>query len=136
MYWFLRNLFTQKDYADKRLRPLLRRALIILRPALVAIRARKPWVRLRRRLLGWNVLFIVLSVLDFVGTKRQPKLVKSGAEYCEKALHVKLLDDFGLGKNICPRVWITFSSKGRLGALFTPQLLVPILANFGHLRPR
>lgn len=28
------------------------------RPALVAILARKPWARLRFRLLGWNVLFI------------------------------------------------------------------------------
>ena len=40
------------DYADSRLRPLARRALITLRPALVAMRARNPWVRLRLRLLG------------------------------------------------------------------------------------
>lgn len=31
------------------------------RPALVAIRARKPCVRLRLRLLGWNVLFMFAS---------------------------------------------------------------------------
>jgi hypothetical protein len=41
--------------ADSRARPLRRRAEIMLRPARVRIRRRKPWVRLRRRLLGWNV---------------------------------------------------------------------------------
>jgi len=41
--------------ADRRLRPLRRRAEIIARPARVRIRRRKPWVRLRRRLLGWKV---------------------------------------------------------------------------------
>jgi len=35
-----------------RLRPLARRALMILRPFLVFIRARKPWVRLRGVLCG------------------------------------------------------------------------------------
>lgn len=40
------------SYADSRLRPLARRALITLRPALVDMRARNPWVRLRLRLLG------------------------------------------------------------------------------------
>lgn len=35
-----------------------RRALRTLRPPRVAIRARKPCVRLRLRLLGWKVLFI------------------------------------------------------------------------------
>ena len=36
-----------------RLRPLSRRRFSTLRPPGVAIRARNPWVRLRRRLLGW-----------------------------------------------------------------------------------
>ena len=40
------------DYADSLLRPLARRALITLRPALVDMRVRNPWVRLRLRLLG------------------------------------------------------------------------------------
>ena len=40
-------------YADNRLRPLARRALMILRPPLVAILARNPWFRLRLMLLGW-----------------------------------------------------------------------------------
>ncbi len=46
----LRNrLLTQ---GVRRVRPLARRALITLRPPLVAMRARKPWVRARLRLLG------------------------------------------------------------------------------------
>ncbi len=36
----------------RRARPLARRALITLRPLRVAMRARKPWVRARLRLLG------------------------------------------------------------------------------------
>jgi len=40
-------------YADRLLRPWTRRRFRILRPALVAIRERKPWRRLRTRLLGW-----------------------------------------------------------------------------------
>ena len=42
-------------HADRRARPLRRRAEMMARPARVRIRRRKPWVRLRRRLLGWNV---------------------------------------------------------------------------------
>ena len=42
-----------------RLRPFLRRACRIALPECVRIRARKPCVRLRLRLLGWNVRFIV-----------------------------------------------------------------------------
>jgi hypothetical protein len=41
--------------ADSLARPLRRRADMMARPARVRIRRRKPWVRLRRRLLGWNV---------------------------------------------------------------------------------
>ena len=40
------------DQALRRARPLARRRAMICRPLFVAIRARKPWVRLRRRLLG------------------------------------------------------------------------------------
>ena len=39
-------------------RPLARRRFSTRRPALVAMRARKPWVRARLILLGWNVRFI------------------------------------------------------------------------------
>lgn len=40
------------DQTLSRARPFARRALRTWRPPLVAIRARKPWVRLRRMLLG------------------------------------------------------------------------------------
>jgi hypothetical protein len=40
------------------LRPFLRRRWRTSRPPGVAIRARKPWTRLRRILLGWNVRFM------------------------------------------------------------------------------
>ena len=41
------------------LRPFARRRDRTSRPFAVAMRARKPWVRLRFILLGWYVLFIV-----------------------------------------------------------------------------
>lgn len=41
--------------AESSARPLRRRAEMVARPARVLIRARKPWVRERRRLLGWYV---------------------------------------------------------------------------------
>lgn len=44
----------------KRARPLARRAFKTRRPPLVAIRARKPWVRLRWMMLGWNVRFMAI----------------------------------------------------------------------------
>ncbi len=45
--------------AERRSRPLERRAARMERPARVRIRARKPWVFARRRVLGWNVRFMV-----------------------------------------------------------------------------
>ncbi len=47
--------------AAKRLRPLARRRLITFAPDLERIRLRKPCVRLREILLGWNVRFMILS---------------------------------------------------------------------------
>src|SRR3954465_6456301 len=47
--------------ADSVLRPRARRAASTLRPPTVAVRARKPWRRLRTRLLGWKVRFIAHS---------------------------------------------------------------------------
>jgi hypothetical protein len=44
---------TRARYALSRLRPCARRAATTLRPPLVAMRARKPWRRLRTNLLGW-----------------------------------------------------------------------------------
>ena len=46
------------NYGVNRARPFARRRLITRRPALVAMRARNPWVRARLILLGWNVRFI------------------------------------------------------------------------------
>ncbi|SVB33034.1 uncharacterized protein METZ01_LOCUS185888 [marine metagenome] len=46
------------DYAERRRRPFLRRLLRTDRPLTVFIRARKPCLFLRLRLLGWYVLFI------------------------------------------------------------------------------
>src|SRR5690606_35772785 len=43
------------------LRPRARRARRTLRPPTVALRARKPWRRLRTRLLGWKVRFLSKS---------------------------------------------------------------------------
>lgn len=46
------------DYAEMRARPLARRFFRIARPARVFIRARKPCLRLRRRVLGWKVRLV------------------------------------------------------------------------------
>jgi len=40
------------NYAERRLRPLARRAFNTLRPPTVSMRERKPWRRLRTRRLG------------------------------------------------------------------------------------
>src|SRR3954471_4688104 len=47
--------------ADSVLPPRARRSASTLRPPTVAVRARKPWRRLRTRLLGWKVRFIAHS---------------------------------------------------------------------------
>lgn len=47
--------------ADRRSRPLPRRAARTARPARVLMRVRKPWVLARRRLLGWKVRFMAES---------------------------------------------------------------------------
>jgi hypothetical protein len=44
--------------ADRRPRPLARRADRIARPARVRMRSRKPWVFERRRLFGWKVRLV------------------------------------------------------------------------------
>jgi hypothetical protein len=46
------QLYFELVVGVRRLRPFARRRLITRRPPTVAIRARKPWVRLRRRLCG------------------------------------------------------------------------------------
>ena len=56
------------DYADSFARPFLRRAATIARPARVLMRVRKPCLRARRRLFGWNVRlpFATLILLEVV----------------------------------------------------------------------
>ena len=49
-------------YAVRTVRPLARRALMIARPLLVAIRARNPCVRLRLIWLGWKVRFMLINL--------------------------------------------------------------------------
>ena len=50
---FCKTVYTVNDFL-----PFARRALMILRPFFVAMRALKPCVRLRGVLCGWYVLFI------------------------------------------------------------------------------
>ncbi len=45
-----------------RFRPFARRRFSTMRPFLVLMRTRNPWVRRRRRRLGWNVRFMRLPV--------------------------------------------------------------------------
>jgi hypothetical protein len=47
-------------YGVSRARPFARRRFRTRRPAFVAMRARKPWVRARLIVLGWNVRFMGL----------------------------------------------------------------------------
>jgi hypothetical protein len=54
----LRSAASRFAQADSVLRPRARRAARTLRPPGVALRARKPWRRLRTRRLGWKVRFI------------------------------------------------------------------------------
>ena len=58
-------------------RPLARRRFNTRRPAFVAIRARKPWVRARLILLGWNVRFIWL-IPDCLPWALCPGEIKAG----------------------------------------------------------
>ena len=44
---------------ESRFRPFCRRRFSTSRPPFVRIRTRKPWVRFRFRLFGWNVLFMI-----------------------------------------------------------------------------
>jgi len=50
---------TDTNQAESLLRPLALLERITALPPRVAMRARKPWVRLRRKLLGWKVCFIL-----------------------------------------------------------------------------
>src|SRR5699024_9542857 len=54
--------------ADSEERPRARRALTMLRPARVRIRARKPCFLWRRRLFGWNVRLLIGSPRSWART--------------------------------------------------------------------
>lgn len=64
------------DYAVSFARPFLRRAATIARPARVLMRVRKPCLRARRRLFGWNVRlpFATVILLGVVCDSRPPEL--------------------------------------------------------------
>jgi hypothetical protein len=59
MRWPARSI----DQAERRARPLARRAERTARPARVRIRSRNPWVFARRRLFGWNVRLLTCRCL-------------------------------------------------------------------------
>ena len=66
---------TLAGYGVSRARPLARRRFRIRRPALVAMRARNPWVRARLILLGWYVRFMTfpgIPVWGEFGAKKRP----------------------------------------------------------------
>ena len=71
--------------ADRRVRPLRRRAEMIARPARVRIRRRKPWVRLRRRLLGWNVRLLTGKLHHLRGTRQSGTVLTRHASQAERA---------------------------------------------------
>ena len=50
--------FHRDEVTLNRLRPFARRRFSTMRPFLLRMRTRKPWVRRRRRRLGWYVRFI------------------------------------------------------------------------------
>src|SRR5690606_22991907 len=70
----VRGTGPQDDQALRRARPLARRRARILRPSAVFMRARKPWSRLRLRLLGWKVRLVAMAALDSVRGRKNRKL--------------------------------------------------------------
>ena len=67
-------------------RPFARRRFRTRRPALVAIRARKPWVRARFKLLGWNVRFMALNLLyrrALIPDRKKAGKSTRGLNYCQ-----------------------------------------------------
>ena len=61
------------NQAERRLRPLARRALRMARPLRVAMRARKPCRRARFKRLGWKVRFI--SKTSYLFEKKTAKTI-------------------------------------------------------------
>jgi len=57
---------TKYNYGQRTALPLALRALSTALPATVLILDLKPCLRLRFKLLGWNVLFIMISILQII----------------------------------------------------------------------
>jgi hypothetical protein len=91
--------------ADRRARPLRRRPERMARPARVRIRRRKPWVRLRRRLLGWNVR-LVTGKLPHLRSAQQIRYgahtarIAGGASRWQRPLRSDLLTVRGTAKPV------------------------------------
>ena len=62
---------TDKSQTVRRLRPLARRRARTARPFLVAMRARKPWVRFCLMVLGWKVRFMICDPICSSPTGRK-----------------------------------------------------------------
>lgn len=75
--------------ADRRSRPLDRRAARMERPARVLIRARKPWVLARRRVLGWKVRFMVMLLGVGSRFRRRACRRREGQQYVTRSHAVK-----------------------------------------------
>lgn len=80
----LTHLPMPANQTARRLRPLARRRDRTARPFLVAMRARKPWVRARLMVLGWKVRFMEGYLVGGLGPngpvfKRPAILVKAWA---------------------------------------------------------
>ncbi len=100
----------RKDQALSDLRPRARRAFRILRPALVAIRARKPWRRLRTRFEGWNVRFDMGS-LRIQGPARVLRIVEPVESPMKAAI-------YGLKRGMSTKERRSIRGFYRIGQLF------------------
>ena len=95
--------------AVRRALPLARLALMTFLPPLVCMRALKPWVRFRRKLLGWNVLFIMPPRVY------ASKLINRRARIISSAVFVKYIDQ--LSANLATKL-SSGNRKQRLLRLF------------------
>ena len=95
------------DQTARRLRPFARRRARTRRPPLVAMRARKPWTRLRCRLLGLKVRFMFGSVVPEKQDQKQRDglVVKGRGKDTEQAAASQPKDEIstGSGRVYTPR---------------------------------
>ena len=155
---------TWRTQAASRLRPLLRRAERIARPARVRMRRRKPCVLARRRLFGWYVRLLT-SVLRWVAgirslraTGRVPAPTRERAAPATRSASVRYADglrdgqtdrrpppgrptlprdpgpSWGLVRDERQRMWGLLETCGELLARGAP-VLVASQSSPGLLRP-